>query len=358
MTLALLVLVTLMRSTSAFHHAAAPSEITRSRYGMMTISSSFSRSTLFAHQPKRDNSSSRHEHLLHFGRRQAILTGIAKTTGLVVLPIDHAVAAPPLSAGEADNVGARLSRALRPKPPKILRPKLDLDFAVLLMRSSYNVLDELDVVAMDQFQRDFFLIRQAEYQPYINLLGAGFVKQGDLTDPYYFDFICFAQYKAINREITMDPAFVFEEKQPVQVPEGEPQEFVSKVIRRDPSLTNDMLPTEHSNRVGKRILERFDTLFGGTKSGLPASTNGRASTIELQAALEQLVKLFLLNGFAWDGNSSLVSQDSNGKLQFCLSVTSPATIWGGQSLQGERCPLQNDYLYVCLGMSHWCPLSN
>ena len=256
-------------------------------------------------------------------------------------------AAPPMTAGEADNVGARLSRSfLRPKPPKVLRPKLDQDFAVLLMRSSYNVLDELDVVAMDQFQRDFFLIRQAEYQPYVNLLGAGFVKQGDLTDPYYFDFISFAQYKAINREITMDPAFVFEEKQPVEVGEDEPQTFVNKVIRRDPALTNEMLPIEHSKRVGKRILERLDNLFGGTKSGLPIFSSSRASPLELQAALDQLVKLFLLNGFAWDGSVSLISQDSKGKLQFCLSLTSPATIWGGQSLQAERCPLQNDYLYV------------
>ena len=224
---------------------------------------------------------------------------------------------------------------------------MDLDFAVLLMRSSYNVLDELDVVAMDQFQRDFFLIRQAEYETYVNLLGAGFVKQGDLTDPYYFDFISFAQYKAINREITMDPALVFEEQQPVEVGEGEPQKFVTKVIRRDASITNEMLPSEHSARVGKLILERFDTLFGGTKSGLPEYSAGRATPIELQAALEQLVKLFLLNGFAWDGTAKLVSEDAkSGKLQFCLTLTSPATVWGGESLQAERCPVQNDYLCV------------
>lgn len=288
------------------------------------------------------NDQSRREHIETMGQGiLGSLVGLNLGGG-----INAALGAPPMSTGEADNVGAQLNRRLRAKPPKVLRPKLDKDFAVLLMRSSYNILDELDVVAMDQFQRDFFLIRQAEYQTYVNLLGAGFVQQGDLTDPYYFDFINFAQYKAINREITMDPAFVFEEKQPVEVPEGEPQKFESKVIRRDPSLTNEMLPIEHSTRVGKRILERFDTNFGGTKSGLPEFEGRRPSTLELQAALDQLVKLFLVNGFAWDGKTSLVSESSNGKVQFCLSLTSPATIWGGQSLQSERCSLQNDFVYV------------
>ena len=34
----------------------------------------------------------------------------------------------------------------------------------------------------EQFQRDFFLIRQAEYKPYADALGAGAMVQGDLAD--------------------------------------------------------------------------------------------------------------------------------------------------------------------------------
>jgi hypothetical protein len=71
-----------------------------------------------------------------------------------------ASAAPPVAQGEFETGGAQLLRAFRPKPPRLLRPRLDKDFAVLLMRSSYNALDDLDCVPMDQFQRDFFLIRQ------------------------------------------------------------------------------------------------------------------------------------------------------------------------------------------------------
>jgi hypothetical protein len=64
------------------------------------------------------------------------------------LSVSPANAAPPMSAGEADNVGARADRALRPKPPKVLRQRLQQDFAVLLMRSSYNAIDDLNCVAM------------------------------------------------------------------------------------------------------------------------------------------------------------------------------------------------------------------
>jgi len=81
------------------------------------------------------------------------------------------------------------------------------------MRSSYNALDELDCVAMDQFQRDFFLFRQSEYAFYTQHLGGqgGIVQQGMLQDPYYFDFISFAQYATIAREMSQNPQLLFEE---------------------------------------------------------------------------------------------------------------------------------------------------
>jgi hypothetical protein len=162
--------------------------------------------------------------------------------------VGSSLAAEPVQAKDTDSVKAILQRKLRSKPPKVLRRKLSQDFAVLLMRSSYNALDEMDCIAMDQFQRDFFLIRVSEYQTYTRNLGDGMVQQGDLTDPYYFDFISYAQYKTINREITNDPLFVFEEQQ--VPPEGSSEEstdsrgnarFIPVVVKRDPNLTNAML---------------------------------------------------------------------------------------------------------------------
>jgi len=98
-----------------------------------------------------------------------------------------------------------------------------------------------------------------------------------LTDPYYFDFISFAQYATISREIAQNPPFVFEEQQPVEVGEGQPQKFVAAVIKRDPSLKNDMLAAEHDRLVGNAILDRLEETFGGTDSAIPKIPKGNKS---------------------------------------------------------------------------------
>lgn len=201
-------------------------------------------------------------------------------TFIILFPQSVSAAAP-ITQGETENLGAKAQRFFRPKPPKILRKKVDKDLAVLLMRSSYNALDDLNCIPMDQFQRDFFIIRQAEYEPYVDSLGQGLVRQGDLTDPYYFDFISYAQYHTINREITQNPPYIFEEKQPVEVGEGKSQEFTTVVVRRDPSIANQMLPLEHSKRVGKSILDQFDERYGNTPAALPKpDLNGRPDSSE------------------------------------------------------------------------------
>ena len=100
-------------------------------------------------------------------------------------------AAPPITSEELQSLSKRIERTfLRKKPPTfLLRPTLNRDFAIVCMRNSYQAMDELNCIAMDQFQRDFFLIRQAEYEPYIQTLDGliSLPQQGDLTNPYYFD---------------------------------------------------------------------------------------------------------------------------------------------------------------------------
>jgi hypothetical protein len=214
---------------------------------------------------------------LHAISRRELIGAVAVPVFWNSIGINEVLAAEPISTKETDSLLAIAKRKFRPKPIKALRRKLSQDFAVLLMRSSYNSLDELDCVAMDQFQRDFFLIRSSEYQDYTKSLGDGMVQQGDLTDPYYFDFISFAQYRAINRELTQDPPYVFQE---MQIPpegqgddDGKPARFVPVVIRRDPNLTNDMLVPTHNSKVGSKILDRLDEIFGDTDSRIPKLGN-------------------------------------------------------------------------------------
>ena len=85
---------------------------------------------------------------------------------------------------------------MRPKPVGIPRKRMELPFAVLLMRSSYANVDLLDFIAMDEFQKSFFLFRQSEWETYRQ--DHPNVMQGDLADPVYFDFISFAQYAVIS----------------------------------------------------------------------------------------------------------------------------------------------------------------
>jgi len=272
-----------------------------------------------------------------------------------------ALAAPPLTSETADDLAARVERGLlRPKPARVLRPRLNLDFAVLLMRSSYNAVDDIDVVAMDQFQRDFFLIRQAEYKAYADSLGATMMMQGDLADPNYFDFISFAQYATISREIA-SPASVFEEQQPVAASDEDkdlnrPQRFNTVVVRRDPSLaTNADLRRRHTEIVGNEILDKLVEKFGTTASAIPKIEPGsRPDANVLLAAIKQMVNLFVVSGFAWDGNASMANGDGDGErlkrstrdaagAQFTLTFTSPATLWSGQSLGVKRGALSNDF---------------
>lgn len=49
-----------------------------------------------------------------------------------------------------------IERKLRPPQINIPRRRMELPFAVVLMRSSYNALDEIDIIPMDEFQKRFF----------------------------------------------------------------------------------------------------------------------------------------------------------------------------------------------------------
>jgi len=118
-------------------------------YGFLTTSSRYQcsavdnyscgKTTLFANTEGDDHD--------YESARRSILKGFTSTVasycafsgGLGPNQNTIAWASPPMKdSAEADNVGARFERATRPKPSKLLRQQLNRDFAVLLMRSSYN----------------------------------------------------------------------------------------------------------------------------------------------------------------------------------------------------------------------------
>ena len=218
----------------------------------------------------------------------------------------------------------------RPKPYQGLRSRMDKEFAVLLMRSSYNVADELDFVPMDQFQKEFFFIRQSEWEEYYNFFPKLGLIQGDLTDPKYFDFISYAQYLTLDKEMKNGKQ-VFEE---LVNANGE-----SQIVRRNPLYSdNSLLPSEHSKRVGNKIL---DYMLERPTNIAPVIEIGD-DVDNLLDNIQRILDIFLITRY-FNNNATLVPITAN-KLQFVVRVDTPVNIWSHKLLTTfDKTKLQNDF---------------
>lgn len=268
-------------------------------------------------------------------RRHWLHQGLA----LLISSPTPAVAVSPINADNDRMTQLRIR--LRPFPPlPLLRSNLNRDFAVVLLRSSYNACDTLDVIPMPQFQRDFFLLRQAEYTAYTAEMSVR--QQGDVTDPNYFDVLSLAQYQTIARSVASPVEAVFLEEQAIPedatttttTTQSDPtQRFRPVVVRR--TYRDSELVSVFDQCVGDAILDWLQDTYRDTPIALPERV---ASLDTIGAGLDQLVKLFLINGFAWDGR---VERQSTS---YRLFLTSPATAYAGRVLSFERTCVRNDFL--------------
>jgi hypothetical protein len=141
----------------------------------------------------------------------------------------------------------QLEASLRPPVRALPRRNMPLEFAVLLMRTSYQVADDMDFMAMNDFQKQFFVLRQAEWEGYKKELPN--LMQGDLSDPAYFDFISFAQYATLTAGMRSAPQ-VFEELIDAN--------GTSVVVTRPLDLAdNTLLPQVYAERVGTALLSKL-----------------------------------------------------------------------------------------------------
>jgi hypothetical protein len=115
-----------------------------------------------------------HAPAMHSSRASPAI--IRRTHGLVRCGIDFS--RPPVPPeGSPRDLWISITR---PKPVRLARRPLDRDFAVLLMRTSYDIVDGLDIFPMNEFQKLFFEIRQREWYQYANDNPG--MRQGQLTD--------------------------------------------------------------------------------------------------------------------------------------------------------------------------------
>jgi len=252
-------------------------------------------------------------------RRAAVLAAAA--TFAVRLPVAADVGLPFTFGGGPERARLTAATALK-KPGTLPRRRLEMDFAVLLMRTSYNVADQLDYTPMNDFQREFFLFRQQEWEDYKSFLPN--TMQGDLTDPYYFDFISFCQYATIASGMR-NGRMLFQE---LVGAEGSPE-----LVSRDPALAdNALLPAAHAQRVGDALLAAICDKYKELSPKVPRDITATA----LIEGVRGLMDIFEINDYLLQYRLDKLDDG------FELALVAPATLWSQQVL-GRRQDLANDF---------------
>jgi hypothetical protein len=107
--------------------------------------------------------------------------------------------------------------------------------AVACMRSLYGTIEDLNIVAMNEYQKEFWTFRQSQQPEYLQMIEPLKPRVGDLTDPLYLDFISYSQFLVAAREL----------KEAIRL-EGD-----------------DSLTSRFEERIGEALLRRLE--FSSTK---------------------------------------------------------------------------------------------
>eukprot|EP01031_Cornospumella_fuschlensis_P037613 gene37613-45690_t len=235
----------------------------------------------------------------------------------------------------ANSLARYLELRSRPQQIYLARQRMSLPFAVLLMRSSYNSMDELDCVPMNEFQKQFFLFRQTEWEDYHNKHPN--VLQGDLADPAYFDFISFAQYATISAQLR-------EAKQSFVELVNASGDAV--VVKRPFRYSDDAaLPLFHSALVGDKLLDAFYEKYWQILPNNQTFDTLRSLQSKLDFFIESapsLLDIFVMNSYALSMTVSVQSRSADGALLLLTSAV-PANLWSLQLLQQRRELPANDF---------------
>jgi len=97
----------------------------------------------------------------------------------------------------------------------------------------------------------------------------------------------------------------------------------------------------HSSKVGSTILDKLEETFRETELKIPNVVYQPNSSTLLSSGIRQIVSLFLINGYAFNGE--VVENDAVSK-KYVITLNAPVILWGGKALQFEGEPLDNDFL--------------
>jgi hypothetical protein len=216
---------------------------------------------------------------------------------------------------------------MQPEVVRVPRARLNLKLAVLCLRSSYEAVDDLNFVPMDGFQKSFWKRRAAEQEAYLALVSPLRVQQGDLEDPLYFDFVCFAQLVSVGQLMRAGVA-----QQVFQEATG--AEGTVQTVARDPALRDDaLLPEAYAQRVGDKIFAGLrdgfeEEQFGGPPACPPAAAADARFTCAVEG-VKALLAVFVARGFAFSGE--VLDVDAAAR-RFRVRLGGAATLWSLQAL--------------------------
>lgn len=235
---------------------------------------------------------------------------------------------------------------VQPGPVAVPRRTLDLRFAVLLMRSLYDAVDETDAIAMPDFQVSFWKRREAEAESYSQLVSPLEPRKGQLDDPLYFDFISYSQALAADAALRGHPPRVFEEQydECELTPDIDECPILTRVVRRDFPLDDADLPGEFWRRAGDNIYSGLAGGFRGeTFEGVPAPLLPGASADEVASGFRALLGVMVAKGYALSSEVAVVSSrdgsgegEEEGALELRVKLSGSATEWGAAALASRR----------------------
>lgn len=232
-----------------------------------------------------------------------------------------------------------------PPPIRFPRRPMNTRFAVLLMQSGYKAAEDLKFVPMDAFQIKFWKLRQQLWPTYVKALAPSVVRQGDLSDPAYFDFVSAVQYMTLS----------------VEFPKGQQafEEYCATCPTSYRSVQRDASLADNASLPPGLLLTASDRLYNGLsgdgydfgEGGDKEIFNGPAPVLPeapLQAVLDgitAILGIFESRGFCTKATLSDVQHGENGVVgsQFTVTLTGGANLWGLAALVDRKSSIANVY---------------
>ena len=249
---------------------------------------------------------------------------------------------------------------LPPNPITLPRRRLNLTFAVLLLASGYDTADALDFTPMQDFQKDFWLLRHSEWEPYTIQYSPLRITQGDLADPNYFDFIAAMQAQTVvtsmRHGLQTFREYCGEECPPSLslASTGSGSSTVDSsstdinagytMVTRDPQWQdNSYLAPRFDRILGDAIYNGLVNGFRGAQFNGPRAVV-TSDTQVLVNGVKEVLQCFIDNGYCINADvrvrhgtgSGNGSSSANSNTIMTIKVDGPATLWCFQSVAFRR----------------------